>query len=62
MLMKIYYIFVVFFSTAQHTAFANVPNYGSFADRLVDSLAHMGPALTIFTLLYFILHCVEYPS
>ena len=36
--MKIYYIFVVFFSTAQHTAFANVPNYGSFADRLVDSL------------------------
>ena len=40
MLMKIYYIFVVFFSTAQHTAFANVPNYGSFADRLVDSLVH----------------------
>ena len=38
MLMKNYYIFVVFFSTAQHTAFANVPNYGSFADRLVDSL------------------------
>ena len=38
MLMKIYCIFVVFFSTAQHTAFANVPNYGSFADRLVDSL------------------------
>ena len=36
--MKMYCIFVVFFSTAQHTAFANVPNYGSFADRLVDSL------------------------
>ena len=36
--MKIYYIFVVFFSTAQHTVFANVPNYGSFADQLVDSL------------------------
>ena len=42
MLMKIYYIFVVFFSTAQHTAFANVPNYGSFADRLVDSLVVYG--------------------
>ena len=38
MLMKIYDSFVVFFFTAQHTAFANVPNYGSFADRLVDSL------------------------
>ena len=36
--MKIYYIFVVFISIAQHTVFANVPNYGSFADRLVDSL------------------------
>ena len=43
MLMKIYYIFVVFSSTAQHTAFANVPNYGSFADRLVDSLAEDVP-------------------
>ena len=40
--MKIYYIFVVFFSTAQHTVFANVPNYGSFADQLVDSLASWG--------------------
>ena len=37
--MKIYCILVVFLSTAQHTAFANVPNYGSFADRLMDSLA-----------------------
>ena len=36
--MEIHYIFVVFFSTAQHTAFPNVPNYGSFADQLVDSL------------------------
>ena len=38
MLIKIYYIFFVFVSTAQHTAFANVPNYGSIADRPVDSL------------------------
>ena len=45
MLMKIYYIFVVFFSTAQHTAFANVPNYRSFVDRLVDSLVHLEPNL-----------------
>ena len=43
MLMQIYYISVVFFSTAQHTAFANVPNYGSFADRLVDSLGDVVP-------------------
>ena len=40
MLIEFYYIFGVFFSTAQHTAFANVPNYGSFADRLVDSLGY----------------------
>ena len=45
MLLEIYYIFVVFISTAQHTMFANVPNYRSFADRLVDSLeaTHVSP-------------------
>ena len=39
MLIKFYYILVVFFSTAQHTALANLPHYGSFADQPVDSLA-----------------------
>ena len=43
----ILYIFVVFFSTAQHTAFVNVPNYGSFADRLVDSLEDVKVGRTV---------------
>ena len=34
--MKNYYIFVVFFSAAQDTTFANLPNYGLFADQLMD--------------------------
>ena len=50
MLIEIYYIFFVFFSTAQHTAFANVPNHGSFADRPVDSLGAADQAMMCYLL------------